>query len=273
MRISQFASVLCSLLVATVGVGSSKIDQIENAGKVFCTIHSDDDPGKECEILNQKIDSEIFTVATNLNIEVSAFSIQNNKEVKFLIENIAEMFPKLIVYRVEKCRVRLINQKHFENMRDLEILSLQTNEIDTIARDAFKYLIKLQGLKLSGNKIEVVDPGWFEALSSLQELSIGHNQIKNLDNITFNKLSNLNDLALGHNNLTALPETLFKHNLKLQQIYLYSNQLQSVSATMFDHLNKLDYVDLGDTCVNRFYLSDSFDVMRNDLRTNCSSII
>ena len=107
-----------------------------------------------CNIFNQKIDGEGFSVARDLDQSIQAFEIHSIKEVKCLPENIAESFPDQVV----NCSIRTVNRKHFKALNELEYLRLARNEIESIDGDSFKDLTKLERLYLECNKIETIDP-------------------------------------------------------------------------------------------------------------------
>ena len=224
-----------------------------------------------CNINDQEIDGEGFSVAGDPNINVQALSIEDNKEVKFLPENIDESFPALIVFRVFRCSIRTISGKHFKGLKNLERLELQGNEIESIDGDSFKDLTKLEKLYLDYNKIKTVDPNLFQSLGNIWELWICCNQIEHLDAQIFDILQNVREIGLHNNKLSTIPANLLNNNLKLVEIRLHSNKIRAISATMFDHLFKLTYVDLrNNVCVKDFFYQNRFNEMENDLRTNCA---
>ena len=227
---------------------------------------------KICYIEDQKIDDEGFSVAGEPNLSVQGFDIEDNKEVKFLPENIAESFPALTVYQVLSCSIRFVNGKHFKGLKKLEHLNLARNEIESIDGDSFKDLTNLEDIDLNYNKIKKIDPNLFQSLESLQDFYIDHNQLEFLDEKIFDNLQNLRLIELGKNRLSTIPSNLFKNNLKLDWIYLDYNKIQTISSTMFDHLKSLTYINLQtNVCVNGDYRQDQFNKMTNDLSMNCLS--
>ena len=88
-----------------------------------------------CNIEDQKIDDEEFSIAGEPDLSILAFDIDRNKEIKFLPENITKSFSGLIAYRVWDCAIRTINGEHFQSLNNLEILILLGNEIDSIDGD------------------------------------------------------------------------------------------------------------------------------------------
>ena len=224
-----------------------------------------------CSIDDQKIDREGFSVAGKLSTQ--AIRIFDNKEVNFLPGNIADAFPKMIVYEAYNCALKTIQKTSFKGLKKLKHLNLASNEIEWIDGDSFKDLTKLGFLNLSGNKIKTVNPNWFQSFDNLWKFSIGDNHIEFLDEEIFDDLRNVRDISLENNILSTIPEDLFKNNLKLQRICFNLNNIETISSTMFDHLKNLTYVDLrNNSCVNMDYSQDRFEVMKNVLRMNCTSV-
>ena len=225
-----------------------------------------------CKIENQKIDAEDFSIAADPNRDFQAIHIWNNKEVKFLPENIVECFPRLMLYDVSDCSIKIVNDKYFKALNKLEVLTLQRNEIELIDGNTFKDLRKLQKLLLEQNKIKTIDPNSFQSLENLWELRIGYNKIELLDANIFDNLKNLRLITLNNNKLTTIPANLFKNNLNLEEIFFRENKIQTISSITFDHLTELRYVDLRNSvCVNDHYHQSGFHVMKHVLRTNCTS--
>ena len=225
-----------------------------------------------CYIRGQKIDGEGFSVTGVPNQNIQRFVIIENKEVKFLPENIVEYFPGLIRYQVIDCSIRTVTGEHFKGLTKLEVLFLQFNEIETIDGDSFKDLTKLEHLILFFNKIKTIDPNLLQSLENLSQLMINSNEIEFLDEKIFDNLPNIRLITLGGNKLSTIPANLFKNNLKQKYIELGNNKIQTISPTMFDHLKNLIYVDLrNNVCVNDFYRPNQFSEMKNVLSINCTS--
>ena len=227
---------------------------------------------KVCNIYDQKIDGEGFSVAGDPNPSIQIFYIKGNKEVKFLPENIAKSFPRFLrSYHVINCSISTVNGKHFKGLNNLRHLTLKQNKIEAIDGDSFKDLTQLNVLDLSANKITTIDPNLFQSLEYLTQLVINENPILFLDENVFVNLRLLNEISLKANLLLGLHRNLFKNNLILQRINLSDNQLLHINSTMFDHLKYLYIVDLRfNICVNDFYDQKPFKEMKIVLRKNCA---
>ena len=223
-----------------------------------------------CNMNDQKIDDEGFTIAGDPNQSILGINIRDNKDVKFLPERIVKSFPALIIYQVWNCSIRTVNGDHFKGLNKLEHLGLARNEIESIDGDSFKDLTRLEKFSLSFNKIKTIDPSWFQSLEALQGFFIYNNQIDFLDEHSFDNLQNLRNISISNNKLSTIPANLFKNNLKLEKINLIENKIQTISSTMFDHLTHLKHVDLQkNVCVNGVYRPGVFIEMINVLRSNC----
>ena len=229
---------------------------------------------KSCMIFYQEVDSEGFTIASSRDKEMKALSIENNKKVKFLPENIADLYLELVAYHVQECSIHTVNDKHFKGLTKLEDLSLSNNEIELIARDSFKDLTNLEKLNLAHNKLKFIEPKLFQTLSKPKTVWLIDNEIEALDEHVFDKMVNVKDIYLTNNKLSVIPENLFKNNLKLSSIQLKANQIQVISGSMFDHLNDVTFIDLQkNTCVDVFYRQKVFTGMKELLKTKCSAAI
>lgn len=239
---------------------------------------------KSCLIEYQKIDDDGFTIDGELDDEIENFKIDQNKEVGFLPEKIAEILPRLTRYVARDCAIKHVNEKHFEKLHELEDLNLNENEIDSIAGDSFKDLKKLKVLSLSGNRLRLINPKWFETMKKLQKFSVNSNQVKHLHEGTFGKLTNLHQIDLSYNKLSSLEKNLFNNNSKLQDIKLNNNNLEIIPSTTFDRLNRIKFVALEqNVCVNQHYGNDPncngsqnvFDViqMKKFLMWNCTRLL
>ena len=154
---------------------------------------------KTCKIYDQKIDGEGVFVDVDPNQLILAFHIRNNKEVKFLPENIAESFPLLTEYHVTNCSIRTVTGKHFKVLNNLWILSLEDNEIESIDGDSFKDLTKLGSISLKSNKIKTIPGHLFTNNLKLEAIYLNQNQINKISFIIFDHLKNLKHVNLAGN--------------------------------------------------------------------------
>ena len=270
------------LLALSASVSLVTGDEINGAKQVTCTLISDEFriDGKTrnittCEIKQQEIDTEEFSVTHEIiKTIVEGFSIVYSKEVKFLIENIAETFPNLVQYEVEFCPIKNINNNHFKNLFNLEKLMLGTNQIEKISKDSFKDLTSLKFLSLQHNKLKKFDSEWFKTLTNLETLGMHYNEVEELDAKICSELANLVKVDFTGNQLISIPANLFQKNFKLKMIELNYNKIQIINAAMFDHLTELRYVQLyGNECIDNMFYQQELQIMKDQLKENCNLIV
>ena len=253
---------------------SYKIESRDGAlNQVTCSYVAITDPfmlaPKTCYIWYQKIDAEGFTIDADLDPETKILNI-NERQVEYLPENVAEVFPRLVQYKAINCQFKIVNEKHFANLNEIEKLDLTDNAIGTIASASFKDLRKLKVLKLSKNLIRTVDPKWFDSTQNLQELKLSDNAIDILDSNCFKNLRNLRKIYLKSNFLTSIPEDLFIHNFRLESIDFEDNKIDTISPTVFYHLNELKKLDLKENvCINRSFSHTKPSTIKKDLEKKC----
>lgn len=83
----------------------------------------------------------------NLNILV----MHRHKHVEFLPILVHETFPHLIGYSVKDTPLRAISKKNFEKLFELEVLWLETGQLETIRSNTFEDLVSLRMLMIRKN--------------------------------------------------------------------------------------------------------------------------
>lgn len=280
-----------------------------NAKEVFCTklnieevtpIHPEiSNTSRECRVENQKILEPGVTVASS-DDNIKVFSIRNSGDVKFLPEQVGAKFPELFYFEVTRCSVENVEEKHFENMSVLIILSLTFNFIQSLPGEPFKHLKQLNHLSLMSNQIVHLSNSVFGTLSNLNVLLLSRNDIKSIDADAFNRLSRLIYLDLDHNRirrldkkllwnlvdlrtftassnqLETLSECFFAFNKKLERVFLSDNNIISLSVQLFmsqQHLKEVGLVE--NFCIDSNFTADSnesansFATMRQTMMENC----
>lgn len=91
--------------------------------------------------------------------------------------------------------------KEIQEIKDLEILILSSNQITRLSPGIFKQLVSLKRLYLNNNKLTVIDADTFSGLVNLTELSLGRNKVVSVDRTAFAGLPSLERLILSYNHL------------------------------------------------------------------------
>nr|ANG08887.1 toll family protein 8 [Oncopeltus fasciatus] len=97
--------------------------------------------------------------------------------------------------------IRLIGSHSFIGRKKLQVLFLNSSNIDVIHNRTFNGLKDLELLRLDNNKIKELNGYEFEGLVSLRELYLQYNHISTIHNSTFTGLPELRVLRIDHNRL------------------------------------------------------------------------
>lgn len=111
-------------------------------------------------------------------------------DVSFIPQNLGGFF-QLISLVVQEVSLVEIKAEDFENMNELEYLSLAMNQIQEIPFDAFRKLKKLRKINLSLNFLEELKSGIFDENSNLEMIFVDRNRIKIIGAYVFKDLHKL----------------------------------------------------------------------------------
>lgn len=103
---------------------------------------------KTCYI-NQVVFLPGYSIWWPKDNKMTGLKFQPNKKTKYLPENLNEIYLNLEVYQADNCTIQEISKINFAELRRLEILSLEYNQIEKIPGDTFEDLFSLKYLSLS----------------------------------------------------------------------------------------------------------------------------
>ena len=118
----------------------------------------------------------------------------------------------------------MVQANLFENLRNMETLSLRNNNVSTLNSDSFKGLVSLQLLDLHWHVLETLEADWFDDLISLTNL-----RLDGIDTIPV---------------LKVLKPFQFKTLNKTEKLSLEENLIQKLEASTFQGLSSLEYLYL-----------------------------
>ena len=138
----------------------------------------------------------------------------------------------------------------FAGLGNLKSVWLIFNQLKALPRDIFEGVGNMGALRLHHNRLKVLPPGIFEGLKELSYLDLSHNELKTLPPGIFGDLEALEVLSLGYNRLSNLPPGIFAGLEKLRHLRLYGsvshNNLGELPLGIFDGLSQLRILDLND---------------------------
>ena len=194
----------------------------------------------------------------------------------------------------------------FELMNQLEIFSIESNNVATLTANTFSGLgPSMQVLNIASNSITQIANGAFSHLSELDELSLNDQDLSaTLTEQTFNGLENtlkvlhlestnfqdsqwnsvhslthLNHLVLKSNSLTDVPDLFFRDHTNMEILDLGVNSLSTLSQRSMVgleeslqniQLNKNDITTITHCVFKDFTVLDSLNLHDNPLHCDCN---
>ena len=168
-------------------------------------------------------------------------------EKKFLTENL--LLLRITHLEFNTCNINKINEKTFNGLINLEILSLHSNRIEEIGTKTFEGLINLRELYLYNNKLKkLID---LIGLKNLEILDLDNNYIEYLEKRTFQDLSELKELYIHGNQLKQIDSDIFKGIVKLERLSLSKNSIECINGNIFEGLSSLKHLFLHNNKLKR----------------------
>ncbi|XP_038214173.1 toll-like receptor 6 [Zerene cesonia] len=175
---------------------------------------------------------------------------------------------------VDKCKIRQIPARAFENFKDLKRLHVTTHNSEWSAmtmelhEQAFMGLSELIELDLSDNNIWSTKTDTFCSLYSLKTLNFTKNHLQNIKTLGFSdslreqnlsvKSCNLvlETLDMSFNDLIVVPDYSLSKLRSLSKLYLQNNAISTLEDEAFKGLISLEVLNLS----NNFLSSVSIDI-------------
>lgn len=129
------------------------------------------------------------------------------------------------------CNIPVVTKDICETFPFLKNLKVVEQGVHEIQAEALHACQELNLLDLNSNQIDKIHPNTFRTTKKLERLNLSLNKIKNLDdhNLLLNLLD-LETLQLGFNSLIEFSPELIRTNNRLTQLHLHSNDLSDINA-------------------------------------------
>jgi hypothetical protein len=200
-----------------------------------------------------------------------------NLEILNLSQNKLYMSHKLDFHAIQFLKTLDISQNKlnsenfplnlFDNLKNLENLFLDNNEISNLEENIFWNLKRLITLGLSSNKLEFIHSNLFINLKDLKDLNLKENCLRTLKRDIFSSQANLKYLNLSDNKIDCFPKGLFDSLENLEGINLSSNQFYFLDEEDFSHLGKLKIIYF--YCVKTSFSIKEFVKKVSQTNPNC----
>jgi len=167
---------------------------------------------------------------------------QNKLYMSHNLDFHAIMFVKTLDMSHNKLNSENLPLNIFDNLKYLENLFLDNNEISNLEENIFWNLKRLTTLGLSSNKLEFIHPNLFINLKDLKDLNLKENCLRTLQRDIFSSQTNLKYLNLSDNKIGCFPKGLFDSLENLEGINLSNNQFYFLDEEDFALLGKLKII-------------------------------
>jgi insulin-like growth factor-binding protein complex acid labile subunit len=175
----------------------------EQSGNIFwpemnqtfytCVVNENEDVnGKKYKIFSNL---EPYPLPLIEGDKIQALSFVNNKNMKYLPQNIGETFPNLIAMSFSGDSIVNISKKNFKNLNQLKSINLSGNKIKSFKPDTFEDLINLEQLILDNNEIEYIEETTFTYLKFLKKIKMVGNKLNNFNPKLFEGMTELQEIS------------------------------------------------------------------------------
>lgn len=247
MRLCPLPGISFKELMATIGIPSIKVLQVQSHGNLSDTLTSRHleglhDLDKLSLNMNNltKLPEDLFKDVENL-IELD---LKNNNIQ--LPKGIFRYIPKLEVLELGSNNISYLEPGIFRNLTKLRLLNLWGNRLQNLSRSVFSDVPNLESLDLNSNGLTTLPPDVFADLIKLKQVNLNANQFQTLPQSLFRNTPQLEKIQI-HNNrrtLKTLPPGFLANLTKLRELYLKDSNLSSLPEDLLWGCNSLENLTL-----------------------------
>ncbi len=146
-------------------------------------------------------------------------------QVKHTFPNIEEVHISSVNILVE------FNEKTFCPLKNMKILDVSNNSLNTLDTKVLHCLENLKLLNLSRNNLQELDKELFESLHNLKVLDLSFNKLQHLSHDIFELLQGLETLHINDNELGYVHPSSIGNLTALHTLHLSSNDLVTLHET------------------------------------------
>lgn len=152
--------------------------------------------------IDENFNFQLFKSSCNQLEELSVCFDNDDEEIFFKLFD-GHHFSNLLILDIG-CNIKRLNKKLLNYFPVLRELSMDECKLEMIEDDAFSNLKQLVRLDLSNNLLETLNNPSFSGLINLEYLNLSNNKIKCIDDFVFSNLKKLRRLNLTNNRLSLL---------------------------------------------------------------------
>ncbi|XP_030831853.1 slit homolog 3 protein-like [Strongylocentrotus purpuratus] len=160
-----------------------------------------------------------FTVSGLQYIESGGFKGLENIQILVIENHFFDVVERGMLRYLDKLENLVIGSNHtkiakleneaFENLRNLNNLTLSNNDITDLQPSVFKGLENVTSLNLAHNKLQTLGPNSFSHMPSLEYLNLRKNKLRCVRRTAFYNLPHLKEIDLRDNMIKVMAEPSF----------------------------------------------------------------
>lgn len=167
-----------------------------------------------------------------------------------------EIFPNVDRIEISNTKLEKISDESFSGF-DLQILKLSKNKIRKIEKNSFNELKNVEKIFLDRNQIDELDDEIFSSNNLLKILKLENNNLKKISENLFQNLPELKEIFLQDNKIQKVTTEIFKNNQNLEILDLSNNKLKFIEMEILESLKSLKVFDFsGNECTKMTILDE-----------------
>lgn len=247
---------------------SATRDQSQGNTVLFCKIRTINSLEHLLQNISKTHYEDVFSLHVQCN-EILFFESTLTAQTTAKVDGKHAGLAKLRDLVIEKCKIRQIPARAFENFKDLKSLQLTTHNSEWSAMTmdlnerSFSGLNELVELNLADNNIWNTKIDTFCFLYSLKILNLTRNHMQNIKSIGFSdsfKDQNLSvkscnlvieSLDLSHNDLIVITDSSLSKLRSLSRLYLQNNVISTIEDGAFLGLVSMEVLNISSNFLNK----------------------
>ncbi|KAI5635402.1 leucine rich repeat domain-containing protein [Phthorimaea operculella] len=174
---------------------------------------------------------------------LTGIKMPNNKLIELRSGSFRDL-RDLETIELDNNQIEVIHIKAIENLPHLVAVHLSNNRIVDLPDRVFYNLPKLKIIEMQGNRIQFIAPRAFEALPLVQYMNLSNNQLSTIDSSGLRQLASLEVLDLSFNRLTQISRASFQYMEWLVELNLDNNLICYIGGQPFDFMPRLKVLSL-----------------------------
>ncbi|XP_076101991.1 slit homolog 2 protein-like isoform X2 [Mytilus galloprovincialis] len=171
------------------------------------------------------------------------------RKLSYVPTNIPKDTQKL---ELQGNNLTIMRKNDLQGLRQLKVLQLLENQIQTIERGAFRDLVLMERLRIDRNKLDNIPDELFSEMPNLERLDLSYNKLQSINRKSLQGSLSLRNLQLDHNQIICISEESLRPLKKMEILTLNNNNLTTLPRGLFDHMTNLRILRL----INNNFMCD-----------------